>query len=137
MLRETDSRIWGENKMIKFLCLLAFFLNACTPAFAATNTANVATLNTASTNVTTGAFVTLMASSAVVASKIVVANASTSVIKISYGIAGSETDLLAVGGSVTSIQIQSGVPFAIGTRFAVEAISATASSGYITLSLIP
>src|SRR5665213_2551654 len=106
----------------------------CNLAYGAANTANVLSLNTASTNVTTGAFITLTPTggTTLIFSKIVVANASTSVIKISYGPVGSETDLIAVGGSVTTMLVQVGTPFPLGTRFAVEAISATASSGYIT-----
>jgi hypothetical protein len=118
------------------LALLAEFF--ATPyACAAVNTAAVLSLNTATTNVTTAAFVPLSTGIPFSPSQIIVTNATTSVIKISYGASGSEVDFLAIGGSATIIVEQLSKHLSAGTRLAVEAVSATASSGFILVSLIP
>jgi hypothetical protein len=117
------------------LCLLC--MTCCAPVQAATNTTAVLSLNTATTNVTTGAFVVLSASLPFAPSQIIVTNATTSVLKFSYGPSGSEVDFVGVGGSATIVIEQLSKHLVTGTRFAVEAISGTASSGYILVSLIP
>jgi hypothetical protein len=106
-------------------------------AFATVNTANVLSLNTATTNVTTSAYVTLTSSVPVTPSQLIVVNGTSSVIKIAIGAAGSEVDFISVGGSGTTIVEQLSKHIVIGSRISVEAISATASSGYISVSLVP
>ena len=123
-------------RSLALVCLSFLFLFFASEVNGAVNSANVAALNTATTNVTTSAYVVMIASSATIISKLVFANATSSVVKIAYGPSGSETDLAAVGASST-VSIQSGVPFPLGTRFVVEAVSGTASTGYITVSLVP
>ena len=112
------------------------FLIFASHSQAAVNTANILSLNTATTNVTTGAYVALSTSLPFGPSQIVVLNNTSSVIKLAYGASGSETDFISV---LPSFQIV--VPLnrhlVQGVRLSVEAVSATASTGYISVSLIP
>jgi hypothetical protein len=121
--------------MIRFLLVFALFWAHV--AFATANTANVISLNTATTNVTTSSYVTLVSSLPIVPSQIVIVNATSSVIKLAYGASGSETDFVSVSGSSTIIIDQLSRHLTMGVRLAVEAISASASSGYVSVSLIP
>ena len=121
---------------MRFLFLFIAALMCFTSAQATVSTANVLNLNTATTNVTTSAYVTLTSAIPIVASEIVVVNATSSVIKIAYGASGSETDFVAVNAS-SQLMLEIVRHFPVGTRIAVEAVSATASTGYISLSLIP
>lgn len=102
---------------------------------AAVNSSNVLVLNTATTNLTTAAYVTISSSLPTTPSYVIIANATTSVIKIAYGASGSETDFVAVGASATTM-ITLNRHFLQGVRLSLEAVSATASSGYVTVSLI-
>lgn len=122
---------------MRILCLLLMLaMPACTPATAAVNTSNVVNLNTASTNVTTSAYVTLSAAIPINASALVLVNGTSSVIKLAYGASGSETDFVSIGGSATLyLQLVRHIPS--GARLAVEAVSGTASTGYISVSLVP
>lgn len=102
----------------------------------AASSANILTLNTGSTSVTTGAFVQISASTPIPTTKIVIANGSSSIIKIGVGASGSEVALISVGGSST-LQLELGNILAAGSRISAEAVDATASSGWITVSLLP
>lgn len=103
---------------------------------AAVNTASVVNLNTASTSVTTGAYVTLSAAIPSAPSQLVIVNATASVIKFAYGVSGSEIDFVSVGASSTTVIENLVRHLPSGARLSVEAISATASSGYISVSLL-
>jgi len=105
-------------------------------AKASVNSANVLSLNTASTNVTTSAYVTLSASISAQPSQLVIVNATSSVIKLAYGASGSEVDFVSVGPSSTTVVENIVRHLPSGARLAVEAVSASASSGYISVSLI-
>lgn len=106
----------------------------------AVNTANVLSLNTATTNVTTAAYVELTVSATgapIACSQLVIANKTASQIKIAVGVSGSQTDLVAVlAGVQQSITVSLNV-LPIGSHIWVEAIDATASTGYISVSLLP
>lgn len=88
----------------------------------------------ASTNVTTAAWFELSAS----LSKAVVAmhayDGSTQVLKLGVGAAGSEVEL-DVFISPDSGKVIMPVEIAKGSRLAIRAVSATANSGYLALSL--
>lgn len=120
---------------MKFLCLLSLFMFFhCGKSFAAVDTARVHAHSYASTNVTTSAYVTLIASTTVSAKAVQVCDTSGKVLKIATGAAGSEVDRFTVqvsGCTVVSYYL------APGTRLAIEAIDASATSGYNTVSLIP
>jgi hypothetical protein len=122
------------TSLLATLCL--FCLTCCPPAGAAVNTNNVLSLNTATTNVTTGAYVVLSSSIVVSPAKLVIVNNTSSVIKLAYGLAGSETDFVSVAPSWMEV-IPLEKHFPMGTRLVVEAVSGTASTGYISVSLIP
>ena len=125
------------TRLLYTLAMAMFiWLSYVPPAIATVNTSSVINLNTASTNVTTGAYLTLSASLPFSPSQIIVVNGSTSVIKLAYGASGSETDFVAVGGSSTTL-IALTRHLSAASRLAVEAVSATASSGYISVSLLP
>lgn len=114
---------------------LALVLNLISPlAFAAANTTQVNVLSYASTNVTTGAYVTLVASSPVSAGRFQVCDTSTKLLKIATGAASSEIDAFTVQVSGCVI-----VPyyFPAGTRFSIKAVDASATTGYNTLSFLP
>ena len=111
---------------------LSFLLGA--KSFAANVTTGVNVFSYAGTNVTTSAYVTLVASTPYNVSKFQMCDTSTKILKFATGSAGNEVDLWTntVSGCVL-------IPVAIsaGSRIAVEAVDATASSGYNTLSFFP
>lgn len=117
------------------LSLILAFVLFSSQAFAAASSANILTLNTASTNVTTSAFVQLSSSTPIAVSRIIVANATSSIIKVAFGGSGSEVAQFAVGAGST-LEVQLGAVQAAATRVSLEAVDATASSGYITVSLL-
>ena len=98
--------------------------------------ANILSINTASTSITTSAFVQLSASTPIPSANLLIANATTSIIIVGIGAAGSEVGLVAVGASSQQI-IELGNILPAGSRISLEALNATASSGYISVSLIP
>lgn len=95
--------------------------------------ANVYVLSYASTNVTTAAYVTLVASTPNSVSKILITDTSGQLLKIAVGDAGSEVDLFSVPVSGSLV-----IPtyLANGQRLSIKAISATASTGYNVVSLL-
>lgn len=114
---------------------LLFLLLFSHKSFATASSANILSLNTASTNVTTSAFVQLSASTPITTSTLIVANGTSSIIKVAVGASGSEVAYFAVGGSST-LQVKLGTILLSSARISLEAVDATASSGYITVSLL-
>jgi hypothetical protein len=115
--------------------LFAFFGSLISSSlFAAANTTQVNVLSYAGTNVTTSAYVQLVASSPVSVSRLQVCDTSTKLLKIATGAAGFETDRFTVqiSGCVS-------IPyyFPPATRFSIKAIDASATTGYNTLSFLP
>lgn len=118
--------------MLKYLKLLALLL-LCSTANAAVNSAQVNVLAYASTNVTTSAYITLVASSPVSVSKLEVCDTSGQILKIAVGASGSETDIVTTtvsGCIIVPIFLGSGV------RLSIKAISATASTGFSVVSFV-
>jgi hypothetical protein len=103
-------------------------------AFATADTTRVNVLSYASTNVTTAAYVELVASSPISVSKLQVCDTSTKLLKIATGSAGSEIDRFTVQVSGCVV-----VPyyFPPATRFSIKAVDASATTGYNALSFIP
>ena len=88
----------------------------------------------ATTNVTTGAYVTFIASTSLATSTIFVCDTSGKFIKMATGAAGSESDLigLPVSGCAT---VETGKIIPIGTRISLKALDASATTGGVMLSL--
>ena len=110
------------------LALLALSLSA--PCFAA----NLGRIAYGSTSVTTGAYVTVIASVTNGGQSISVCDSSTATMKIAIGDAGSEVDIVEVHPStcvVYPVSVKS------GTRVSVEAVSGTASSGELNVTVLP
>lgn len=86
------------------------------------------------TNVTTSAYVQLIASTASAVNMVCLANSSGSIIKMATGAAASEVDRIYVpaGGSGCF-----GVNIAASTRISLEALDATASTGYFLFTGLP
>lgn len=102
----------------------------------AASNANILSINTASTSITTGAYVQLSVSTPIVTTKLHIVNNTSSIIKVGVGASGSEVGLLAVLAS-SQIMLQLDYLLPLGSRISLEALDATASSGYIAVSLIP
>lgn len=111
-------------------CIGLFF--ACN-SYATANTSHVNVFAYASTTVTTGAYFTLLNSTPFTVSKLQVCDTSGQVLKIASGIAGSELDLFTT--TVSSCVI---VPIYLlaGQRLSIKSISASASTGFNTVSFI-
>lgn len=86
-----------------------------------------------STNVTTGAYVQLVASLSAAANELQIFDSSGQTLVIAYGGAGSEVDkfIIPPGGNGT---VSVAIP--ISTRVSVKALSATASSGELDVSFL-
>ena len=117
-----------------FRILITCLFLIATVVQAATNTTQVNVLSYSSTNVTTSSYVQLVASTPISVSRLQVCDTSTKIIKIAMGAAGSEVDLFS--GTVSGCVL---VPYYIpaGNRLAIEAIDASATTGYNVLSFIP
>lgn len=103
----------------------------------AVNQNNVVTLSASSTNIPTGSYVQLVASSVIPTSRLVVVNTTSSIVKLAYGASGSETDLLAVLPSgMLSIDVGLNI-LPVGTRLALEAIGTAVTTGFVSVSLMP
>lgn len=135
MLRDPDSEIQGDIEIMRIILALIFFVFSSF-AFAAANHNAVLSINTASSNISTSAYTQLTASTPQPVSKMIIANGTTSIIRVATGASGSEVDLLAIGGSAT-INLQLNNIIAGSTRIALEAVDSAATSGYITVSLLP
>ncbi len=101
---------------------------------AAANTTRVNVLSYGSTNVTSSAYVELVAATPFPVSRIQVSDTSTKLLKIATGAASSEVDIVTcpISGSVL-------IPYQIpaGTRLSIKAIDATASTGYNVVTFLP
>lgn len=117
--------------------LLLITLIASSFAYAAANHANVLSLNAATTNVTTSAYVQLVASSPVATTNIVVSNSTGQVLVIAFGASGSEIDQIAVAPTTGLVNLDLGSILPAGSRVSVEALGASATTGFVTVSLIP
>lgn len=100
----------------------------------AVNTDQVSVLAYASTNVTTSAYVTLIASAAISCGRLQILDSSTKILKIAIGSAGNEIDICSTAVSGTVV-----IPYFIekGTRISIKAVDASATTGFNVLSLIP
>lgn len=84
------------------------------------------------TNVTTGAYVTLSSSTPSSTSNLVIVDTSTQLMKLAIGIAGSEIDLCAFQGNGSPVIVPAYIPQ--GSRLSLKAISASATSGFNVVS---
>lgn len=107
---------------------------AASPAMSAP----VVTLSYSTTNVTTAAYVQLVASTTLSSRAVEVCDTSGHLIKLATGASGSEVDFMttAVGTTAASCVV---VPSFLlsGVRLSLKAVDATANSGFIAVSLIP
>lgn len=126
------SRITLVRKVLASVTIAASFMIAAI-SFGAVNTSQVNVLSYASTNVTTGAYVTLVASTPVSVSSVQMCDTSTKLLKVASGAVSSEKDLFTVQISGCVI-----IPYFIqaGTRLSIKAIDANATTGYNTLSFL-
>jgi len=85
-------------------------------------------------NVTTSAYITLINEMPVTVSAIQIADSSGQLLRIAIGLAGQEIDIMTTPISGNII-----VPCFIlkGSRLSIKAISATASTGFNAISLLP
>lgn len=117
---------------MKILTSILSLFFSCT-TLAAANTSQVNVFSYSGTNVTTSAYVTLLISTPFTVSKLQVCDTSGQVLKIASGIAGSEVDLFTnqVSGCVI-------IPIylLVGQRLSIKAISASATTGYNTVSFV-
>ncbi len=99
----------------------------------AVNTDRVSVRSCASVNVTTSAYSTLIASTAISCSALGITDTSTKILKLAIGEAGAEIDICQcpVSGSVV-------IPYFIpaGTRISIKAIDANATTGYNITSVL-
>lgn len=104
----------------------------------AANPNNVIRLSTSSTNVTTSAYVQLSASTPIGTAKLVITNNTSSTLSFATGASGSEVQLVAVlPTSQLVVDLGSINIMPAGTRLSVIAIDASATTGFITVSLMP
>lgn len=99
-------------------------------------TSNVSSLAYASTNVTTSAYVQIVASTPINSSNIVICDTSGVLLKLAIGSAGHEVDFSAVPIS-SCMTFHFNPPLLAGVRLSLEAISGTASTGFNSTSLLP
>lgn len=100
----------------------------------AVDTSRVNVHSYASVNVTTGAYVEIVASTPSSFGRLEILDTSTKILKIAIGEAGSEIDICTAPVSGSLI-----VPYFIpqGSRLSIIAVDASATTGYNILSLIP
>lgn len=89
-------------------------------------------LSYSANNVTTSAYTTVDASLVGGCGNIVVVDTSTQLMKLAIGAAGAEVDIAIFQGNGSPVQLS--VYIKPGTRVAVKAITASATSGYLALS---
>jgi len=116
--------------------LFAFFLFAftSTPLLSAPNTSQVNVLNYATTNVTSAAYVVLIASTSTSTRGLEICDTSGQLVKFAIGATGSETDIVSNQPSSCKFLVYY-VPQ--GTQISVKAIATSATTGYSVVSLIP
>lgn len=95
------------------------------------------TLSYASTNVTTGAYVTLVASTTIPVTQLLITDSSGALVKLAVGVAGSEVDICQMPISTTIVvPVESISNIPVGSRLSLKAISGTASTGYAVVTLL-
>ncbi len=114
--------------------LILFVLLMLTPSLALAS--NVSSLAYASTNITTSAYVTFVASSPIVTSRLSLCDTSGVIMKVAFGAANSEVDQFTMPTTACVI-IPMGALLPAGTRISLKAISGTASTGYGSVSFLP
>lgn len=124
--------ITGRVNLISLLLAASYLLAA--NAFAAVVTTGVNVHSYASTNVTTSAYVTLVASTPYTTCKVVVQDTSTKIIKLAVGSAGNEVDLATAPVSGMYV-LPTCVP--ASSRISAKAVDASATTGYNILSFLP
>ncbi len=97
---------------------------------------NVSSLSYSATNVTTSAYVTLVASSPIAVVHLIICDSSGQILKLAKGSAGNEVDLFTVPVN-SCFEYSLDTLLGSGTRLSLKAISATASSGYSSVSFLP
>lgn len=98
---------------------------------------SVNSISYSSTNVTTGAYVTLVASTSIPVNQILLTDTSAALLKLAIGAAGTEVDLfqMPVSGSiVVPVLAVSEIP--VGSRLSLKAISANATTGFGVVTLL-
>lgn len=90
----------------------------------------------ASTNVTTSAYVTLVAATTIPTASLLITDTSGKVIKIAVGPAGSEIDLFQVSVSGTMFIDIPLNQIPQGSRLSLKAIDASATTGYNVTTLL-
>lgn len=103
----------------------------------AANTNSVLKLSAAATNITTSAYLQLIAASLVGCFRIVMSNSTTSNILLAVGAAGSENELVAVAaGQSIVLDLNSINTIPLGARLSLKAVDTNATTGWVTVSLI-
>jgi hypothetical protein len=104
----------------------------------AANTSQVSAYSYGSGSVTTSAYTTIINSTSISCGNLQLIDTSGKIIKIAVGPAGSEVDVAVCIPSGTGANAGQVVPCYIpaGSRIAIKAIDATASSGYNLVSLL-
>jgi hypothetical protein len=123
--------------MRNFLAALSFLL-VSTFSFAAANANNVLSLNTASTNITTSAYVAITATGGtpIPTSQFSVWNGTSTIVVLAYGASGSETQLFACGPT-TQCTFDTNWLIPAATRLSLITLDATASTKYVVVSVLP
>lgn len=88
----------------------------------------------ATTNVTTSAYVTLVASLSESVGALLIVDTSTALMKLAVGAVGAEEDLFVFQGNGNAVYIQQYI--AKGKRLSLKAISASATTGYNAISFL-
>lgn len=118
---------------MNFILTLIMGILLSTNVFA---TSNVTSLAFSSTNITTGAYVTFVASTPVATRQIFLCNTGTVIMMIAVGAAASEVDLVTLpSAACAQVNVTSVIP--LGSRLSLKALSGTASTGFGTVSLMP
>lgn len=117
-----------------FFAAIAACLLGAAISFGAVDTTRVNVHAYASTNVTTSAYVTLVASTPISSGRLQICDTSTKLLKLAIGEASSEMDIATVQVSGCVV-----VPYflAPGLRLSIKAIDASATTGYNTVAFIP
>lgn len=114
--------------------VFTLLLLICSTVYAAVDTTLVNVLSYAGTNVTTSAYVTLVSSTPISVGRLQICDTSTQVLKIASGSSGNEQDLVAIGGVAGCVTIAEYIP--AGVRLSIKAISASATTGFNTVSFL-
>lgn len=97
---------------------------------------NVSSISYAGTNITTGAYVTFVASTPINTRNIMLCDTSGVIIKLAIGAAASEVDQFTMP-TTACITVNLTTPIPAGTRISLKAISGTASTGFGSVSFLP